>query len=113
MKITFVSTNADPSIPEPIPAVKKIPEWYKSIPRYTGKEKKPTTDNGVDSTIKTCMPVLDAMTAGYLILSAADLYISKKEEGTYYQWANHDLITFHSPQQITGYPKSDTKLKGE
>jgi hypothetical protein len=113
MKITFISTSADPSIPEPIPAVKKIPEWYKSIPRYIGKEKKPTTNNGVDGTIKTCMPVLDSITAGYLILSSADVYISKTEEGTYYQWANHGLITFHGPQQITGYPKSDTKLKGE
>jgi len=113
MKITFVSTSADPSIPEPVPAVKKIPEWYKSIPRYTGKEKKPQADNSIDFTIKTCMPVLDAMTAGYLILSAADLYISKGEEGTFYQWANHDLITFHGPNQVVGYPKSDSKLNGE
>jgi hypothetical protein len=113
MKITFVLASNDPSIPEPIPAVKKIPEWYKSIPRYTGKEKKPTVDNGLDGTIKTCMPVLDAMTAGYLILSSADVYISKQEEGTLYQWANHNLITFHSPNQIIGYPKSDIKLKGE
>ena len=113
MKITFVSTSADPSIPQPIPAIKKIPEWYKSIPRYIEKEKKPKLDNSVDGTIKTCMPVLDAMTAGYLILSSADVYISKQTEGTLYQWANHDLITFHSPTQITGYPKSDAKLKGE
>jgi hypothetical protein len=113
MKITFVSTSVDPSIPAPIPAVKKIPEWYKSIPRYTGKEKKPTVNNAVDGTIKTCMPVLDAMTAGYLILSTADVYISKGSEGTHYQWANHDLITFHSSTQITGYPKSDVKLNGE
>jgi hypothetical protein len=113
MKITFVSTSADPSIPEPVPAVKKIPDWYKAIPRYTEKQKKPLASNGVDSTIKTCMPVLDAMTAGYLILSSADVYISKTEQGTFYQWANHDLITFHNGNQISGYPKSDVKLKGE
>lgn len=113
MEITFVSTSVDPSIPAPIPAVKKIPEWYKSIPRYTGKEKKPLADNTLDGTIKTCMPVLDAMTAGYLILSSADAYISKGPQGTRYQWANNDLITFHSSQQIIGYPKSDIKLRGE
>jgi hypothetical protein len=113
MRITFVSTSADPSIPEPIPAVKKIPEWYKLIPRYTGKEKKPKLNNDTDGTIKTCMPVLDAMTAGYLILSPADIYISKTSEETYYNWANHNAITFHSPNQIKGYPKSDVKLKGE
>jgi hypothetical protein len=113
MKITFVSTNPDPSIPVPIPAVKKIPEWYKSIPRFVSNEKKPTPENSTSGTIKTCMPVLDAMTAGYLILSSADIYISKQEVGTFYQWANHDLITFHSPQQITGYPKLEAKLKDE
>jgi hypothetical protein len=114
MKITFISTSDDPSIPEPIPAVKKIPEWYKSIPRYIGGDKKPSLKNNLsDGTIKTCMPVLDAMTAGYLILSSADVYISKEPEGTMYQWANHDLITFHSPDQITGYPKFENKLKGE
>jgi hypothetical protein len=113
MKIRFISTAIDPSIPEPIPAVKKIPEWYKSIPRYTGKEKKPSPSNMTDGTIKTCMPVLDAMTAGYLILSTSDLYISKQPEGKMYQWAAHELITFHGPNQISGYPKSDVKLKGE
>jgi hypothetical protein len=114
MKITFVSVNAnDPSIPAPIPAVKKIPEWYKKIPRYIAGEKKPSSESATNGTIKTCMPVLDAMTAGYLILSSADVYISKTEEGTYYNWANHDAITFHLPNQITGYPKSDVKLKGE
>jgi hypothetical protein len=113
MKITFVSTSVDPSVPEPIPAVKKIPEWYKSIPRYTGKEKKPLPNNGLDVTIKSCMPVLDAMTAGYLILSSSDLYISRNAGETRYQWAHNDLITFHSASQITGYPKSEVKLKGE
>lgn len=113
MKIIFVSTSADPSIPEPIAAVKKIPEWYKSIPRYSSKEKKPSENNKTEGTIKTCMPVLDAMTAGYLILSTADIFISRTEEGTYYQWANHDAVTFHASQQIEGYPKSKAKLKNE
>lgn len=114
MEITFICINAnDPSIPEPIPAVKKIPEWYKKIPRYVSGEKKPNAGGTTSGTIKTCMPVLDAMTAGYLILSPADIYISRKPEGTYYDWANHDAVTFHFPNQTTGYPKSDVKLKDE
>jgi len=114
MKITFISLNSDPSIPEPIPAVKKIPEWYKSIPRYIGGEKKPNPDSGQTyGTIKTCMPVLDAMTAGYLILSSADLFISEKQTETYYSWSAHDLISFHHKNQITGYPKSENKSKDE
>ena len=114
MRITFVSTIVDPTLPEPIPAVKKMPEWYKSIPRYITKEKKPSIENNqTTGTIKTCMPVLDVMTAGYLILSSVDIYISKTEQGTFYQWANDDAVTFHPQSQLTGYPKLEKKMKLE
>ena len=113
-KITFVSTIVDPTLPEPIPASKKMPEWYKSIPRYVGGKKKPPTNSaGTSGTIKTCMPVLDVMTSGYLILSSADVFIEKNEQGRFYSWANYDLITFHGQTQVTGYPKLEKKLKLE
>jgi hypothetical protein len=74
-KITFVSTIVDPTLPEPIPASKKMPEWYKSISRYVGgKKRPPTNSSSTNGTIKTCMPVLDVMTSGYLILSSADVF---------------------------------------
>jgi hypothetical protein len=53
------------------------------------------------------------MTAGYLILSAADVYISKQLEGNAYQWAHHNLITAHSLSQVEGYPKSNIKLNSD
>lgn len=114
MKITFTSTIIDPTLPEPIPASKKIPEWYKSIPRYIGGKKKlPTDVNATNGTIKTCMPVLDVMTSGYLILSSADVFIQKTEQGRFYNWASYDLITFHSQGQVIGYPKLEKKMKLE
>jgi len=112
MKITFFPTIIDPSLPEPKPAVKNLPEWYKSIPRYIEGEKKPPSDGiGTNATIKACMPVLDVMTSGYLIFSSADVFIEKNETGKFYSWANYDLITFHGQKQVTGYPKLQEKLE--
>jgi hypothetical protein len=113
MKIVFTQTILDPSLPKPIPASKKIPEWYKSISRYIGNEKKPGESGQTNGTIKTCMPVLDSITGGYLILSSADLYISKNDEGRYYRWAENSLITFHSQSQATGYPNLEKNMQEE
>jgi hypothetical protein len=111
MNIIFTSSIIDPSLPEPIPASKKIPEWYKSISRYIEGNKKPSpADGGTNGTIKTCMPVLDAITSGYLILSSADIYIEKEEEGRFYNWADHNLISFHGQRQVTGYPNLEKKV---
>jgi hypothetical protein len=111
MKIKFISTIIDPTLPKPIPASKKIPEWYKSISRYFGDKKKPPIDSsGTLGTIKTCMPVLDVITSGYLILSSADVFIEKTENGKFYSWANYDLITFHSQKQVTGYPQLEKRM---
>jgi hypothetical protein len=113
MKINFVQSIIDSTLPQPIPASKKIPEWYKSIPRYIGGNKKPNKDSGTDGTIKTCMPILDVMTSGYLILSSADVFIQKNEDGRFYSWADYDLISFHGQGQVTGYPKLQKKLQLE
>jgi hypothetical protein len=83
-----------------------MPEWYKSLSRYIGGEKKPA-DNPTETnaTIKSCMPVLDVMTSGYLILSAADIFIEKTDQGRYYKWSDYDLISLHGQRQVEGYPK--------
>jgi len=114
MKIKFVSTINDITLPKPVPASKKIPDWYKSIPRYIGGEKKVPMDEATTlGTIKTCMPILDVITSGYLILSSADVFIQKNKDGRFYSWANYDLISFHGQNQVTGYPKLDKKLNLE
>lgn len=114
MKIKFISKVIDPTLPQPIQASKKIPDWYKSIERYVGGEKKPPRSrNDTNGTIKTCMPILDAITSGYLILSACDVFIDKSESDRYYSWADYNLIKFHGQQQVTGYPKLEQKMGTE
>jgi hypothetical protein len=115
MDIKFVSiVTGDPTLPKPIPASKKIPEWYKSIPRYLGNEKKPPLDSsGTAGTVKACMPVLDSISSGYLILSSADIFIQKNEGVRHYTWADYNLITFHAQEQVSGYPNLEKKLNLE
>jgi hypothetical protein len=110
MKITFISKISDPTLPNPIPAVKQIPDWYKSLERYSGGIKRPVLEaNQSSGTIKTCMPVLDSITSGYLILSPCDLFVSKQGEETIFQWPSHDLIAFHGNDQVKGYPSHKEK----
>lgn len=56
----------------PLRASKKIPKWYKSLKPTTGKRDKAGFP---EPTAKKCMPVLDAMTTGYLLTTTADIHV--------------------------------------
>jgi hypothetical protein len=108
-KITFTNTWEDTDFAKPKPAALYVPEWYKKQSSYIGGEKKPPKNGGdtTNATIKRCMPVFDAMTAGYIIESPADVYVSKAPDGKpYYQWANFGAITFHPIEQADEHPRA-------
>lgn len=50
----------------PIPAKQNIPDWYKKIEKFKNQ-------NPLDTTIKACVPVLDSITAGYLLPLPQDM----------------------------------------
>ena len=56
--IKAFSENIEIDWEKPSPAVKSVPEWFKSI--------SPVDEEKHDLTIKKCVPVLDSFTAGYL-----------------------------------------------
>lgn len=56
-KIKFFSSRTDLEILKPLPTSKVVPEWYRKMPRVVETVQ----------TVKTCVPVLDAFTAGYVI----------------------------------------------
>jgi len=74
-KVTF-STEVEfrGVFPPPIPASKAIPDYYKNI--------KPQSDpNDVtSSTVKRCIPFLEAMTAGYIIPMWSDVRVIANNE---------------------------------
>ena len=103
MKIIFTNTSGA-DIEQPKPASKLVPDWYKNMESYISKEKKPMGDASTSATIKRCMPVLDAITAGYIIESPADVWVSKKDEGQWFEWSDFGLISFHPIHQAPEHP---------
>lgn len=109
MEIKFTDTAGVADIYYPKPASEFIPNWYKETTSYTSTGKKPNGFGQGAGTIKKCMPVFDAITAGYIIVLPADVYVSQKEDEKgnlfpWYEWANHDLISFHPVEQAPEHP---------
>jgi hypothetical protein len=71
---------------------------------YVGKEKKPNGNGVTTATIKRCMPVFDAISAGYIITLPADVYVSIRNEEQYFQWSDFNLIQFHPVEQAPNHP---------
>lgn len=86
-------------IPEPYPARKLIPSWYKSLA--------PRKENRLErSTIKRCAPFLDAMTAGWIIPLAADVEFFKREDGGHQSGSKFykPMVEMHTASQVAGHP---------
>lgn len=92
----------------PQPASKYIPQWYKEINSYRSKSKTTNGSGQTDGTIKRCMPVFDAIEAGYIIVSHADVLVSQRNNQFYYEWPSGDPIQFHPVSQLANYPNNKT-----
>lgn len=104
MEILFTNTSDFSNIEKPKPAKEFIPDWYKTMDSYVGKEKKPNGNGITTATIKRCMPVFDAITAGYIITLPADVYVSIENNEQHFQWSDHDLVQFHPIEQAPTHP---------
>jgi len=102
MNITFTNTSGFDGLEQPQPASKFIPDWYKNMESYIGGKKPIAT--GTPATIKRCMPVFDAINAGYIITSPADVYVRIKDGEQYFEWASFNLIGFHPINQAPEHP---------
>jgi hypothetical protein len=121
MDIIFTDLVGVPEDYLPEPARSVIPNWYKDMDSYLNKEKKPVGEGHVETTIKRCMPVFDAITAGYIIKSYVDVYVSqneatqvsrstgksKKIKSPGYQWPSHKPIEFHPNEQAPDHPMAN------
>lgn len=88
---------------KPIPAVKLIPDWWKTIPKYsTGKfELSPYAT----VTVKQCAPTIDMFSSGYILTLWADVMVTQTESGPYVKWAvNQPVFNVWDKQQISHFP---------
>lgn len=102
--ITFTAEFPIDKIYHPVPASKMIPDWYKDMDSYRAGGKVPSKANGSNGTIKKCMPVFDAMTAGYILVTNSDIHIKLEDGAHYYRWSNGDGIHFHPLDQAPHHP---------
>jgi hypothetical protein len=104
VKITFTNTSGFQDLTAPKPASSLVPDWYKNTESYIGGDKKPDGQAGTKATIKRCMPVFDAITAGYIIESPSDVWVSIKDGQQYFERSSLNLISFHPIDQAPLHP---------
>ena len=116
-KISFIPISTDLYL-KPKKATEHIPDWYKKLPAtdflYKGSMEK-------DLTIKRCIPVLDALTMGYFLVTDSDYYFSYDPETEQSSWSGDRLkldhhsdgkvISHHSLVQIGEMPFSPEYIK--
>jgi len=98
-KITFTKSLNVSDEYCPKPAANFIPEWYKNLETRIPIEKKPSSL----ATVKKCIPVFDAMTSGYIIVSPCDVYVSV-EDGEIVYKNPLNIIEFHPMKQAHNHP---------
>lgn len=101
--------------PEPKPASKYMPEWFKKVPI---RNEERDAFGAKSLTIKQCMPVLDAMTLGYIIPLVGDVSIKTNSDITKIDTQSPpgmSLIEFHNIKQLgektaPGFPAPPIKF---
>lgn len=119
MAIEITFTDVSKSVPEtyfPYPATGAIPDWYKDLEPWVKNMEgaRSYSPEKIAQTGKRCLPLFDAMTAGYIIPLAFDLYVGRDEKGEKrYSWPNADHMTnmrmgleFHPHAQMHTFKKA-------
>ena len=77
--------ESQPGSPENLltPALRVVPDWYREIPRYV-----PGLDGPETTSVKHCIPFVDALTTGYMLLTPFDIYFEQTPEGPVGRWDN-------------------------
>lgn len=89
-KIEFRPRSPQYEILEPRPASIFIPDWYKQTPQVSEKV----------LTAKRCVPIIDALSAGYIIPLPADVHWDENREGKKWQSDSKvELVSEHSKAQ--------------
>ena len=103
LEIVFTNMLGVCSDYAPIPAEKMLPDWYKNTPSYIDNNPL-VVDGKLGHTIKKCVPVFDALTAGYLIITFVDVQVTQVDGQPFFQWPSHNPIGGHPMIQAENHP---------
>jgi hypothetical protein len=110
-KITFIARDEFGANTQtrPYPASEKLPPWYKEYPPYERSEDNPegkklmVIDGVSNATYRKCVPMLDALTTGYLIDLFGDVLVRRDGDHVSLTWRTmKDIIDLHVPFQKHG-----------
>lgn len=95
----------------PEPSSKFIPNWYKKTNVYIDNQiisrskKNPMLKSG-NLSVKSCAPFFDALTSGYMVTLASDIYVVNPEEYKYrILWdCNFSIVGEHIKDQVKNMP---------
>lgn len=97
----------NPEIKYIVTSTSVIPSWYKKIKPTVESIKTfllPEKPSDTNSTIKKCVPFLDAMSSGYMVVLSSDIEVCK-DENNYPSilWrVTKDLVTLHNETSWDG-----------
>lgn len=106
MKSSIIFTNTSMEYSEvPKPAIEVLPEWYTKTNSYVNDTPLPLMrDNFTNATVKKCIPVLDALSMGYILTTDKDIWVSRENNFTTYNFKGDPLIAFQAKGQLPKYP---------
>lgn len=87
IKFRAKNKNAFEIREHPVPASTMIPNWWKNMPPYSGENGKLQLSPFPTVTAKKCFPLLDGITAGYIVTLWSDLFVEQSlTEGPIVRW---------------------------
>lgn len=94
----------------PTPATQHVPEWYRTASQFMHESKLPlVSDSSLNATFKKCLPMFDALTAGYMITLPSDIQVSIEGSGVRMNWLQSkvNFVINHPDGQANGFPIPD------
>ena len=106
--------------PKPFPASQALPQWWKDASPYIKSEnnidgkKIIIKDFESNASFKKCTPMLDILTAGYIVPLWADVQVRIENNNSLITWrVVKDVFTLHNGQEVeipNGYQKTQFKF---
>lgn len=102
-------------IPEPVPATRVLPDWYRNLAPEKSDGNRDESDGSPagrnlpfdvpGSTVKRCMPFLDAMTMGWIVPLAGDVEFEAEDGDVTYSYDSslgYPLLSEHDLAEVGG-----------
>ena len=101
-EIEFISNKN--VLPEylPLPCIKFLPNWFLTTSLFKdNREGLRAYEDGLNTTIKHCVPILDTVYNGYYILTENDIWVDQKDNKPTFLWKlDGTTIKEHSLSEI-------------